>query len=504
MYGIWTTEHVRAAERRLLARTEESALMRRAAFGVATEAARMLTQRCGGVVGRRVVLLVGAGNNGGDALWAGAFLRRRGAAVTAVLLSPERTHRAGAAALVRAGGRVVTAGLPAVTAADLVIDGIVGLSARGPLRPAAAALVEHVTAPVLAVDLPSGVEPDTGQVSGPAVTASVTVTFGARKPVHVLAEGVVRSGRVRVVDIGLAPELGPPDLVGLCAADVGRTWPVPGPFDDKYTQGVVGVAAGSAAFPGAAVLTTSGAVLATSGMVRFAGSAVDAVRARWPEVVMTGSVADAGRVQSWAVGPGLGTGPAARDVLRYVLAAGVPVCVDADAITMLAADRGLWDARDPSTPLVLTPHDREFARLAGEVGPDRVAAATRAARRFGAVVLLKGHSTVIAAPDGRVLVNPGRTAWPATAGSGDVLSGLVGALLAAGVDPWMAAGCAAYAHSAAAEIAASGAPAPASALAAAIPRAIRALRAAAGRTTPHEPLCGSIAPHHGCADSATR
>jgi len=384
---------------------------------------------------------------------------------------------------VRAGGRV--AGDPAgsqsaLAAADLVIDGIVGLAARGPLRPPAAALVDRVTAPILAVDLPSGVDPDTGQVSGPAVTASVTVTFGARKPVHVLGVGAVRSGLVRLVDIGLAPELGQPDMVGLCPADVGRAWPVPGPSDDKYSQGVTGVAAGSAAYPGAAVLSTSGAVLATSGMVRFAGSAVDAVRARWPEVVMTGSVADAGRVQSWVTGPGLGTGPAAREVLRHVLAAGVPVCADADAITMLAHDPALWDTRDPATPVVLTPHDREFARLAGDVGPDRVAATRRAASRFGAVVLLKGHTTVIAAPDGRVLVNPGRSAWPATAGSGDVLSGIIGALLAAGLDPWLAAGCAAFVHNRAADIAAAGAPAPASALAAAIPNAVREVRAAAG------------------------
>jgi len=162
--------------------------------------------------------------------------------------------------------------------------------------------------------------------------------------------------------------------------------------------------------------------------------------------------------------------------LMDVLAADVPVCADADAITLLAGDPTLWDARDPSTPMVLTPHDREFARLAGEVGPDRIAAARRAAARFQAVVLLKGHSTVVAAPDGRVLVNQSRSSWPATAGSGDVLSGVIGALLAAGEDPWLAAGCAAYLHELAADLAADGAPAPASHLQAAIPDAIRHIR----------------------------
>ncbi|HEX4702770.1 MAG TPA: NAD(P)H-hydrate dehydratase [Pseudonocardiaceae bacterium] len=475
MHGIWTTGHIHAAEEKLLARTPDGALMRKAAFGVAVEARSLLAQHKGKTAGTRVVLLVGAGNNGGDALWAGAFLRRTGIAVTAVLLDPDRTHPAGLAALRRAGGRITTDG-SAVETADLVIDGIVGLSAHGPLRQPAADLVSRITAPILAVDLPSGVEPDTGAVTGPAVMATVTVTFGARKPCHVLSSGAVHSGRVVLVDIGLRPELGEPDLRVLTAADVGAAWPVPGPTDDKYTQGVTGVAAGSANYPGAAVLATGAAVLATSGLVRFAGTAADAVRAHWPEAVTTGSVADAGRVQAWVVGPGLGTGGAARDVLRTVLAADVPVCADADAITLLANHPDLWDAREPGTPVVLTPHAGEFARLAGEIGPDLVAATRRAARQTDAIVLLKGHTTVIAAPDGRTLVNQSRSAWPATAGSGDVLSGLVGALLAAGIEPLLATGCAAFLHGLAADLAARGAPVPASRIANAIPDAIRAVR----------------------------
>ncbi|MFI9814813.1 NAD(P)H-hydrate dehydratase [Saccharothrix variisporea] len=462
MRGLWTTERVKAAEERVMARVPEGALMRRAAFGVATVALEVLAGR------RRVGLLVGAGNNGGDALWAGYFLRRRGVAVSAVLLNPAKAHAAGLAAFRRVGGRVVER----LTGVDLVIDGIVGLSARGPLRPDAAEHVAHLDAPVLSVDLPSGVDPDTGAVRGPHVRPAVTVTFGCLKPVHALAD----CGEVRLVDIGLTPELAGPDLLELEVSDVGAAWPVPGPTDDKYTQGVTGIAAGSATYPGAAVLATGAALLATSGMVRYAGAAAEGVRARWPEAICTGTITDAGRVQSWVVGPGLGTGLGAEAVLRSVLEVGVPVCADADAITMLANNPDLWDARDPDTPLVLTPHDREYERLAGEVGDDRVAAAKRAADKFAAVVLLKGHTTVIASPDGRVLVNRARSSWAATAGSGDVLSGLIGALLAAGLDPLLAAGCAARVHVLAAELAADGAPIPATSLLAAVPDAIRAVR----------------------------
>jgi hydroxyethylthiazole kinase-like uncharacterized protein yjeF len=338
---VWTTEQVRAAEDRLLARTPDGALMRKAAFGVATVAASMLRDLTGGTAGRRVTLLVGAGNNGGDALWAGAFLRRRSVAVTAVLLAPDRAHVEGLAAFRKAGGRVSDdLGDP-----DLVIDGIVGLSAHGPLRPAAASLVARVEAPIVAVDLPSGVDPNTGAVDGPAVKADVTVTFGARKPVHVL--NTTHCGEVRLVDIGLGPELPDPDLITLDEDDVAYAWRVPGPTDDKYTQGVTGIAAGSSTYPGAAVLSSGAAVLATSGMVRYAGWAADDVRVRWPELIATGTVEDAGRVQAWVVGPGLGTGQTGRDVLTAVFNDAVPTCVDADGITLLAATPSLWDGRDP-------------------------------------------------------------------------------------------------------------------------------------------------------------
>jgi hydroxyethylthiazole kinase-like uncharacterized protein yjeF len=472
---VFTAEQVRTAERVVLARVPPGALMRRAAFGLSSFAATMLAALRRG---RRVALLVGAGDNGGDALWAGADLRRRGCGVTAVLLDPARAHAGGLAALRRAGGRVVVPGpaaTAAVTQANLVLDGIVGLSGRGPLRPGAAELVaaaDEVGVPVLAVDSPSGVDPDTGAVEGPAVTAFATVTFGALKPVHVLAEH--RCGPVHLVDIGLGPELPAPHAYVLDDVDVAAHWPVPGPTDDKYTQGVTGVAAGSATYPGAAVLATGAAVLATSGMVRFAGAAADPVRAHWPEVVAADDISVAGRTQSWAVGPGIGTDDGGRAQLAATLDRDVPLCIDADGITLLAEHDELR-AAIAGRPVVITPHDREFARVAGAVGADRIAAARWAAAALGVTVLLKGNATVVADPDGRTLVNPAATSWAATAGSGDVLTGIIGALLAAGLEPWWAAGCAAFVHGRAAKLAAAGAPAPASSIQAAIPAAIRSI-----------------------------
>lgn len=483
MRGIWTTTQVRAAEERLLAVTAEGALMRRAAYGVAVQAAKLLAQHTGAVSGRQVVLLVGAGNNGGDALWAGAFLRRRGVGVAAVLLAPDRAHARGLAEFRRCGGRLLPSGESPdrLARADLVIDGIVGISAQGPLRPDAAALLEHVRAPVLAVDLPSGVEPDTGVVDGPAVHATCTVTFGAYKPVHVL--NPQHCGDIVFVDLGLAGELGEPELLQLDAADVAAEWPIPGPDDNKYTQGVTGIAAGSSTYPGAAVLAAAAAATATSGMVRYAGPAAEVVSSRRPEVVATGSIFDAGRVNAWAVGPGIGTGTEGREVLAHALSQDVPVCADADAITIIAGHPEVLDARDPDTPLVLTPHDGEFERLTGSrPGADRVSAAREAARRFDAVMLLKGHCTLVAHPDGRVLVNTARGSWLATAGSGDVLSGMIGALLASGSDPWWASGVAADVHSRAGELAAGGAPVAASEVLTAIPAAVQQVRHIGTRT----------------------
>ena len=448
MRYYYTADQIRVAEAPLLAALPDGALMRRAATGLAHVIAAELRERTGGVAGRRICAVVGSGANGGDALWAATLLRRRGVAATAILLDPQRTHPGALSAFRSAGGQV-TQNLTAAT--DLVIDGVVGISGQGPLRPAAAevfAAAEAAGVAVVAVDVPSGIDVATGSIAGPAVRAVLTVTFGGRKPVHALAD----CGRVEVVDIGL--DLPPTPLMALDAADVRACWPVPGRLDDKYTQGVVGTLAGSAAYPGAAVLCTGAAVAATSGMVRYAGAAAAEVVAHWPEVVIASSPAATGRVQAVVVGPGLGTDEAALETLTYALRTDLPVIVDADGLTVLAAHPHLVLGR--AAPTVLTPHAGEYARLAGEPpGVDRVAATRRLATTFGATVLLKGNVTVIAeAHSGQVYLNPAGGSWAATAGSGDLLSGIIGALLAAGLPAAQAAAAAAFVHARAANISA--------------------------------------------------
>jgi len=485
--GAWPVEVLRAAERAAMATVPSGALMQRAAAGLAAECARLLRPA---VYGAPVALLVGAGDNGGDALYAGARLARRGAAVTAVLLAPERAHAGGLAALTAAGGRTIAAGptgdpgtgpagasapdaVAAVRGARLVLDGIVGLGAAGPLRPAAAALVAEITGVVVAVDLPSGVHPDTGEVAGAAVRADLTVTFGGLKTGLLAGAGAERAGEVRLVDIGL--RLPEPDLRVLEPADVAALVPAPGPTDDKYTRGVAGVAAGSATYPGAGVLCTGAAVRGGAGMVRYAGSAAEHVRSRWPEAIVTDArPSDAGRVQAWVVGPGIGTDDAAAGLLRDVLGQDVPVLVDADGLTLLAREPELLRRR--GAPTVLTPHDREFERIAGPVGADRVGAARRAAAELGVTMLLKGNATVVAEPGGLAYVNPTGTPWLATAGSGDVLSGLGAALLAGGLAPGPAAAVAAYLHGLAGTLAAGGASTTAAGVLDALPAALRAAR----------------------------
>ncbi len=443
MRHYYTADVIRAAEAPLLASQPDGALMRRAAHGLATAVAAELRARFRAVAGRQVCAVVGSGDNGGDALWAAALLRRRGVAATAVLLDPDRAHAVGLAAFRRAGGRVVGA-IPVT--ADLVIDGVVGISGRGPLRAGAAKVFDACATPIVAVDIPSGIDVQTGAAEGPHVRAALTVTFGGLKPVHALGE----CGRVELIDIGL--QLRPSLVRSLDRGDVAERWPLPGPHDDKYSQGVTGVLAGSATYPGAAILCTGAAVAATSGMVRYAGSAAAEVVGRWPEVVAAPRPEAAGRVQAWVVGPGLGTDESAAEALRFALATELPVIVDADALTLLAAAPDLVETRSAAT--VLTPHAGEYERLAGHpVGSDRVGAAQELAERLGVTVLLKGNVTVVTDAEVTYL-NPAGQSWAATAGSGDVLSGVIGALLAAGLPPTEAAAMAAFVHARAAGLAA--------------------------------------------------
>jgi hydroxyethylthiazole kinase-like uncharacterized protein yjeF len=450
MRGVYSVEEVRAAEEALMARLPEGALMARAANGLALECMQLL----GRVYGRRVVLLVGAGNNGGDALFAGALLARRGAGVAAMLLVPDRAHPAGLAALRAAGGRVVAVDPNAVVDADLVIDGIVGIGGSGGLRERAVLLAQAARDVLtVSVDVPSGVSADTGEAGADSIHADVTVTFGALKPGLLVSEGVQRAGELRFVDIGLEPMLPSARTQVLEGLDVAALLPVPAAADDKYTRGVVGLVSGSAAYPGAGVLSTGAAICGGAGMVRYAGTAADAIRAHYPEVVVQeGARPSSLQVQAWVAGPGMGTDEAARDLLADVLSTDVPVIVDADGITVLGKTPELLRGR--AAPTVLTPHDREFARIASGPSADRLGSARSAARELGATVLLKGDATIVAAPDGRAWINRTGTPWLGTAGSGDVLSGLIGSLLAGGQDAPLAAALAAYVHGVAGQLAA--------------------------------------------------
>ena len=457
-----TVEQVRAAEADLLATLPDGALMQRAAAGLAYAVLDLL----GSAYGRRVLLLVGSGDNGGDALYAGAVLARRGCAVEAWLLS-ERVHDGGLTALRAAGGVVCPTASSATrsgTRPDVVVDGIVGIGGRPGLKPeavAALALVEGV--PVVAVDVPSGVDVDTGELDGPHVTADLTVTFGTHKVAHLVQPAAAAAGAVQLVDLGLALPVAA--VEALQPADVAALLPRPSNDAQKYTRGVVGIRAGSEQYPGAALLCVAGASVGVAGMVRYVGEAsvADRIRTAHPEVV------GEGRVQSWAVGSGGGEG--AGDALAAAVADGVPLVVDADALRHVEGPMGV--------PAVLTPHAGELAAM---TGADRADIETRglfharaAAERYDAVVLLKGRHTLIAAPGGDVRVTTTGLPWLATAGAGDVLTGLIGSLLATGLEPYDAASVGSWLHGAAATLASRGGPFVAGDVARMLPEAVRLL-----------------------------
>lgn len=514
---------VRAAEQPHIDAGRGESLMRRAAAGLASACRRVLRASDGFVTGKRVVVLAGPGNNGGDALFAAANLARRGAHVTVVAplgrLHPEalRTaHSAGVLLLEQPASGSDRPGSgtsdshrpdsgegthPAAEApvtdpylvraasqtarADLVLDGLLGTGARPrldpPLRDLLRAWQDHADRlpgqRVVAVDVPTGVDATTGECGDVVVRADLTVTFGARKAGLHLPGGAEASGAVECVDIGLGLDLGHPLDLGPApeptsdlrpASDLGRTagirptpalwlvddgdlrdWPQPGPRDHKYTRGVLGVIAGSQQYPGAGVLTCLAAVNAGVGMLRVQGARAvqDAVLARAPEVVTA-----PGRVRAWSIGSGA---PEPRDMMEFLgeaIGTNTPMVLDAGALALIPAlltAAGGGPAAGEQSPLpattVLTPHagelrellsriDDDAADLAREdVEADPVRWARRAAHLTGAVVLLKGHRTLVATPDGRLWApTPGPPAL-ATAGSGDVLAGLVGAALATGL-----------------------------------------------------------------------
>jgi ADP-dependent NAD(P)H-hydrate dehydratase / NAD(P)H-hydrate epimerase len=502
MRSAHTVADVRTAEHALMAKVPDGALMQRAAAGLAAICASLLDR----VYGARVVVLAGSGDNGGDALYAGARLADRGAQVIAIAAG-SRLHEAATVELLAQGGRVVAAtsegsqddggigadARSAIAAADMVIDGLTGIGGHGGLREPAGTLA-HLTqkarrdgALVIAVDLPSGIDADTGEVTGTAIQADVTVTFGTIKPGLLIDPGAECAGPAELIDIGLGPYLPEPAVISLQAADVAAMLPHPSAESDKYRRGVLGLVAGSEQYTGAAVLSAGGAIKGGAGMVRLvsAAPAISVARQHWPEAVLTTydpdqaakAVETAGRVQAWTIGPGIGTGDTAHALLAAVLATDLPVLIDADGLTVLAAHRELLPRRGAT---LITPHAGELARLLKadrtDIEARRLHYVKTAAAELGITVLLKGSTTVIAEPDARrpVWVNSTGSSWLATAGSGDVLSGLAGSLLAQGLAPPEAAAAAAYLHGMAGRLAARDAPIGASDLLAAIPAAIRA------------------------------
>jgi ADP-dependent NAD(P)H-hydrate dehydratase / NAD(P)H-hydrate epimerase len=437
---VLTRDEMRAADAAALSSVSEETLVARAGTAVGHLALRVM----GGGYGRHVVVIVCKGNNGADGRVAAAFLARRGARVTVIAAA----DAPGALGRYSAVPVLVPDPVP-----DLVIDGAYGTGFRGAYD--APAVPPRV--PVLSIDIPSGVDADTGEVPGSAFRASHTVTFAAYKPGLLQGAGPDHSGEVRVQDIGIPL---PPARAALIEdADVAGS--LPGrPRQTNKWKTALGVASGSVGMEGSAILCTRGALAAGAGMIRL-GSPGNPV-GNWPTEAVRISLGSkgwadqfleaTGRCQAMVIGPGLGTDAATQKEIRTVVAqAPHPLVVDADGITALgdlAAARELLAGR--AHPTILTPHDGEYARLAGSPpGDDRLTAARQLAQATGAIVLLKGPLTAVASPQDVspdvYLASAGVPAL-ATAGTGDVLSGMIGAFLSRGVPAHLAAALAAHVH----------------------------------------------------------
>lgn len=486
MIRAYAVADVRAAEAATMARLPAGELMARASRGLSEVAAARLAERGGA----RPVALVGRGNNGADALYAVSLLARAGHRAAAVTAGPgvhegarQAAQDAGVALHDGSGGQ-----WPAVVrAADLVLDGITGIGGHPGLSGVAAAWVDEIPpdAWVIAVDLPSGADPAGEVPVTQAVFADETVTFSVAKPVHLLPGTESAVGRLTVVDIGLDLAGYRPVVERLTHDDVRRLWPVPDARSDKYSRGVVGIVAGTPTYPGAAVLSVLGALGAGPGMVRYLGPPDVGllVHQAAPEAVTA-----SGRVQAWVVGSGVdlsgdcAAGGEQRRRVEEALGSAEPAVVDAGALDLL-------DRR--SAPTLLTPHAGELARLLTRLGAGRLdgevtredvtraplAHARAAAQRTGGTVLLKGAHTLVVSPDPMqpVRSQADAPAWLATAGAGDVLGGLLGTLLAAGLSPLDAGALGALVHGVAADRSNPGGPVRARDLAHGIPSTVAAL-----------------------------
>lgn len=453
MSPILTPDMMRAAEAQWFVEGHDSyALMKRAAEAVAAAAGDMGS-------GGPVLVLCGPGNNGGDGLVTARLLRQQGREVHVALLVPHgRLDGDAARAFTDWGDPVMAMAEARPEAAGLVVDALFGIGLTRPLEGAAAEIASRVNAarrPVLAVDIPSGVNGATGDAEG-AFRATRTVTFHTPKPGHLLMPGRMFCGELRVADIGLPPTPTPLRVNGR------PVLPMPDVQAHKYSRGACLVWSGPALMTGAARLAATAALRVGAGAVWLAGARdamlvqaahVTAIMVREADAQAFGRFAADPKVRSVVVGPG--AGPDARCVAGAALQSGKPCLLDADAVTSFAGKADALAAliRRHHRPVVLTPHEGEFARLFPDVHGSKLDRALIAAARSGATVVLKGPDTVVAAADGRASINVNGTPWLATAGSGDVLAGVAGGLLAQGMDDYDAACAAVWLHGAAGEAA---------------------------------------------------
>lgn len=463
-----------ADEAAIAAGTPADVLMDRAGRAVA----RAVLDVAGHRYGLRVVVVCGKGNNGGDGFVAAHALARHGASVNVSAVGDiEADYGAAGRHLSRwraEGGRVESFQPAALDEADVVVDALFGTGFRGPVRGEAASAIAAINgcdSPVVAIDIPSGVDGTTGRCDGPCVVADLTVAMGAEKIGTAIGEGASKAGTVIVADIGIPVTEAVASLVE--PLDVASVIPRRSDDSHKRSSGTVVVLAGSDAMTGAAVLSARAAFRAGSGYVNLVSTAAvrSAAAEAIPEVVIEIATDEAvlgpdvldrarevfDRADAVAIGPGLGTGESQRELVARVLAeVDLPVVADADALNLLAQDTSILDRR--SAPLVLTPHPAELARLLGietaAVQGDRLSTATEAARKLGCVVVSKGHRSVTAGPNDDVFVDPAGGPELATAGTGDVLTGVCASYLAAGLDPVTAGWAATYVHGAAGALAA--------------------------------------------------
>jgi len=418
-----------------------------------------------------VCIVAGPGNNGGDGFICARILAGRGYPVRLLLFGDRDKLKGDAAEAARRSQGPVEAATPAaLQGADLIVDALFGAGLDRPVEGLARAIIEAINAtdvPVVAVDLPSGINGDSGTVLGAAVNASHTVTFFRRKPGHLLLPGRLHCGTVEVVDIGIPDavleSIHPTTAVNAPALWAGR-FPVPQPGGHKYRRGHAVVVSGDVSHTGAARLAARSALRAGAGLVTIA-SPRDALAVNTASnlAVMVRPVDGADELTAWladprlnsiVLGPGGGVGPPMREMVLAALAGERAVVLDADALTSFAeAPETLLTAIKArrASPTVLTPHEGEFARLfSGAVqGAEITSKCDRtkaAADACGAIVLLKGSDTVVASPDGRISITENAPPWLATAGSGDVLSGFVAGLLAQGMPGFEAASAAVWLH----------------------------------------------------------